>query len=108
MDEKTLPTASPGGDDTLIVLGVIVVVTLGALFWALAFYSRRSPKPRRRHHHHHHHKNTRGGMQKGVSGFKELIEKNRRSRRERRSLNPTLAETGGLPPVRGEEPPPKP
>ena len=31
--------------------------------------------------------------------------RHRRRRREHRSRNPTLAETGGLPPIRGEKPP---
>ena len=109
MDDDAIPLSggspSAGWEDTLIVLGVILAVTVAALFWAVVVYQRKLPHRRRRHHHHHHKTGYGEGLRKGAGGLKQLIEKRRRHRRERRPLNPTLAETGGLPPVRGGEPP---
>ena len=51
----------------------IIVAAIGALLWVVMF--RKKGKRKRRHHHS----------------------------REKRQLNPTLAETGGLPPVRENE-----
>ena len=62
--------------DFFVMLGVFLLIALGALIWVVYF---RKKKRKRRHKHRH--------------------------RRERRSANPTLAETGGLPPSRPPEPP---
>jgi hypothetical protein len=65
--------------DFFIMLGAFVLVAAGALVWIIFL---RKPVRRRRKHRHRH---------------------------ERRSVNPTLAESGGLPPVHKEEkPPPRP
>jgi hypothetical protein len=103
MDDGTLlPTGhfSPAWVDFFIVLGAIVLVTLAALIWALAFH-----KGGRlyRHRHRHHRRKVR----KRSEVIKELIqERQHHRRREHHPTNPTLAETGGLPPIRGEKPPP--
>ena len=62
--------------DFFIMAGVFVVIAFSALI--LVFYFR---KRRRKHRHRHRH------------------------HRERRAVNPTLAQTGGLPPPRPPEPP---
>jgi hypothetical protein len=59
----------------LIMAAAILLVTFGALVWSVSF--RRKRKRKRKHHRHKH--------------------------GERRQLNPTLAQTGGLPPIREEE-----
>jgi len=99
--------------DFLIVLGVIALVALIAFFWVLSF--RKDGRHRRKHHHHHHHhhrKIQREQLKKTASIIKELIwphQHQRRHRREHRPINPTLAQTGGLPPLRkAEQPPPPP
>jgi hypothetical protein len=74
---------SPAWVDFFIMVGVFLLVAIGALIWVLFF---RKPGRRRRKHRHRH---------------------------EHRSPNPTLAQNGGLPPVRQEEipfrrPPPTP
>jgi len=61
--------------DFFIMVGVFAVIALGGLIWV--FYLR---KKKRKHRHKRH-------------------------RRERRLANPTLAQTGGLPPTRPPEPP---
>jgi uncharacterized membrane protein YccC len=112
MDINTLPSSTPLTpelEDILIVLGVLVGVALIAFFWVIAF--RKDGKHRRKHHHHHHHqrKDYREQFQKGASGIKELLRQRRRRRhREHRPINPTLAQTGGLPPLREADKPPPP
>jgi cell division septation protein DedD len=67
----------PGWVEFFIMTGAIALVAIGALIWTFFFRKRRK---RRRHKFHHRH--------------------------EHRSPNPTLAQNGGLPPVRQEEKPP--
>jgi ABC-type transport system involved in cytochrome bd biosynthesis fused ATPase/permease subunit len=94
----------PGSLDVLIVLGAIALVALIVFFCVLLF---RKDEKLRRKHHHHHRKSYREQFQKTASGIKELIRQHRRRRRrEHRHINPTLAQTGGLPPIRVEEKPP--
>jgi peptidoglycan/LPS O-acetylase OafA/YrhL len=61
----------------LAMAAVILLVAAGTLVWYVVF--RKGRKPRKRKHRRHH--------------------------REQRALNPTLAQSGGLPPVRKEENP---
>jgi hypothetical protein len=110
MDIDTLPVSSPfssGLIDLFVVLGAILLVVLIAFFWALLI--RKSGKRRRKYHHGHHPESYREQIQKGAGEIKELIRQHRRGRhREHRPLNPTLAQTGGLPPLRKSEKPPLP
>jgi hypothetical protein len=85
--------------DLLFLLGAVCVLVLLFLTWAMFLRKRKDElsgwKVERRQHssngqsdasgHHHH--------------------RRRRRRREHRPRNPTLAETGGLPPARPEPPP---
>lgn len=65
--------------DWLIFLGILLLVGLGiTLFFVWFFVLRRSGKQKRKRRHRYH-----------------------------RHVNPTLAETGGLPPVRQSNEPPK-
>jgi len=100
--EGGLPRSS---NETILVFGVLVVITLALVL--LAYILRRK---RRRGLSRSPHpsllsqiksqKNavaTQGGRRR---------RKGHRYRREHRPRNPTLAETGGLPPIRSEDPPP--
>jgi len=111
MNEGTLPPAgqlSPAWVDFFIVLGVILLVTLGLMFWALVF-STKARHRRHRHRHHHHRENYREKFRKNAADIKELIQPHRHHHRHKhRPTNPTLAETGGLPPIREQEKPPLP
>jgi len=62
--------------DFFIMAGVFVLIATGALIWVV-YFRRKRRKHRHRHRHH----------------------------RERRPVNPTLAQTGGLPPPRLPESP---
>jgi hypothetical protein len=115
-----------GTRDWLIVFGAITVLT-GLL--VLVVYLLRGKKEgtsgerrhrrHRRHHHsgssgHSHSSHNSGNAQEGADSGGDDDDaspkrrKWRRRRREHRPRNPTLAETGGLPPVRPEGPPPSP
>jgi hypothetical protein len=95
--------------DVLIVLVALGVVSAG--IWITVWFF---GKPRRRHHRHRHHH----GYQASPEPARDQVEakdeseqshrhrrKWRKKRRDHRPLNPTLAETGGLPPVRTGGPP---
>jgi hypothetical protein len=79
--DNVLPTGghlSPGWTQILIVIGAIAAMTALIFFWVVIFHKRGLKQRRRRRNH-----------------------------RGRTSHNPTLAETGGLPPVRPKDQPPK-
>ena len=106
-------TVPPGLRGTLIVLaaiGVLVVCIVGLVVY---FSKPRRRHHRHRHHHHRHHHERQEEQQPSPdsasdstadTGEEEPSRRHRRKwrrrRREHRPLNPTLAETGGLPPVR--------
>jgi hypothetical protein len=90
----------------LATFGSVFLVSVGVFIWA-AFFR----KPRRHRHHHPHHPpanpapETRSESRKAGWFF---FRKRHRHRHRHRELprNPTLAEAGGLPPVRTQSPPP--
>ena len=65
-----------GWVDFFIMLGAFVLIAFASLIWV--FYFRKTRRRHRRKRRHH---------------------------REGRLVNPTLAQTGGLPPTRSPEPP---
>lgn len=124
------PLAPEGGFFNLstmegkVVLGAIVLVVLGLGIWgiyALLAPSKSHRHRRRRHRHHSHsdHEHETDDAPDTVdssvddeesSGDEESHShghrhRRRRRRREHRPRNPTLAETGGLPPIRTDAPP---
>ena len=91
----------------LIIFSAIGLVILLVLLWAV--FLRKSRRRHSRHHSHEHSSspneapeapNDEGDLSPPQKGRKA-----RRTRRRHRSRNPTLAETGGLPPVRPEDSP---
>ena len=87
---------SPSQHDIAVVLGAAVIVGLLAVFWA-AFIRKRDNDGSRRYIYPASRAAGKGGADRPISA-----EKKRRRRRRRRRRNPTLAETGGLPPIRGD------
>jgi hypothetical protein len=88
--ENALHALIPSGStvsQVLIYFGALFLVALGVFAWAIF----RTPH-RRRHSHHH--------RPKLASKHQPLP--------EYRPRHPTLAETGGLPPIRNEPQPPSP
>jgi hypothetical protein len=87
----------PQTRDALLIIGALLLATLGAFIWA-AFLRRR----RKRRQGHSHGASHRGAQLETATKQEETPKRRkwRRRRREHRPRNPTLAETGGLPPVR--------
>jgi hypothetical protein len=97
--------------DLGLIAGVGLALTLVLIVWAVGYVQ----KGRRKRKHHHRSRpeilrNTEesedelgdagDGEDGGGGGHRH---RRRRKRREHRRRNPSLAETGGLPPVREEE-----
>jgi FtsZ-interacting cell division protein ZipA len=98
----------PESMDVLIVLGAMMLVALIVFFCVLLF--RKEGKRRHKHRHRNHRKSYREQFQKTASDIRELIRqhKRRRHRRRHHPTNPTLAQTGGLPPIHEADKPPPP
>ena len=100
-------TGPLGGTDTMLIFGAALLLAAALFFWA--FFIRKRPQTARGSLVIEKRKKGEADEQVGSSG--------RRRRRKRRPdhpenlpRNPTLMETGGLPPLRPEdtEPPPAP
>ena len=99
---------SAGSREKLIVVGALAVVSLWVAVWAL--FVRKSRRRLHRHHHGHHAsepslKDAAAAPSGDAASPERKRLKWRRPRRDHRPRNPTLAETGGLPPAREGEPP---
>ena len=113
--DELVPGSGPMGPvmrERLAIIGALVFVVLLVVGW-IVFIRKRSRLVVRgsgHRHHHRHHSSLGKKAVKGMAEIKELVqESDRRRRRRHRPRNPTLAETGGLPPRREEgEPPPLP
>ncbi len=113
--------------DVLLIVGAGLALAALLVLWAM--YWRKSRRHRRHHHHHHHHHEQpvteqklevpSGGNGDGTPAIAEdetesseerhhHHHRRRIRRREHRHRNPTLAETGGLPPIRDPGAPPPP
>jgi hypothetical protein len=93
--------------ELLFLLGAVSVVVLCLFIWAA--YFRKRPGQRSHRHHHHHSRSQPEPVTASQTADSETdgdrrYRKKRRRRREHRPRNPTLAETGGLPPLRTERP----
>ena len=91
----------------LIILGAITVAAILACIWAI-FYSLKRKK-RKHHKHRHHHRQplpiaptATGNGAKLPPAEDRSQKKRRKQRRPHRPMNPTLAQTRGLPPLRDE------
>ncbi len=121
MNEHLLPLAGAGVDGLFhswvssdsgrgyffLVLGILLLVSLFVFIWA-AFFRK---QPRRRHSHHWKFpKPAANGAAEAPTQHRPRFRFWRRHRpiHKKRLPNPTLAETGGLPPARANdaEPPP--
>ncbi len=92
--------------EMILIFGAMGLVTILLVIWAIYF------RKRRRHAHHHAHRHASEptpSPEVAAAGSgaapSQGRHRRRRSRRRHRPLNPTLAETGGLPPIRQESPP---
>jgi hypothetical protein len=100
--------SDPATRERILIFGAIGLVTLLVVLWAI--FLRRRRRRRREHHHSHHQSSPPAEVVEALTGQDAAARpyKRRRRRRSSHSLrprNPTLAQTGGLPPVRPEGPP---
>ena len=100
--------SDPATRERLMIFGAIALVTVLVLVWAA--FLRKKRRRRRAHHHSHHESSNSAQTVEAPEEPEELPppeerRRSRRSRRRHRPRNPTLAETGGLPPIRPESPP---
>jgi type VI protein secretion system component VasK len=88
--------------DAILVFGALTVVTLIIVVWAA--FIRKKPREHSSQHHHRHRPATQSEAVSQETAEEPGRERRRRRRRRRehRPRNPTLAETGGLPPVKPE------
>jgi hypothetical protein len=108
LEVKDLPsswkTADPARSDYLIVFGAALLVALLILLWAVFL---RKPHRKHRARHPSQHSSPPMSASSHVEPSLLALPKRRRGRRhrDRRPRNPTLAQTGGLPPIRTGGPP---
>jgi hypothetical protein len=101
-------TLSGSMREGLIFFAALTLVAAVVFLWAM--YFRRKRRRRREHSHSHRHaeasaREATAEESSDDSSAPAKRRKWRRPRREHRPRNPTLSETGGLPPVRQGEPP---
>jgi hypothetical protein len=100
-----------GGPSHKLIILIAVLALLAVVLLVAAAYLRRSSSHRhhrRQHHSHHHHAGKPSGQAAGTANPAPIKKWRRRRRRDHRPRNPTLAETGGLPPIRSESAPERP
>jgi hypothetical protein len=99
----SLLTADPAMRDHLVLFGALflVVFTVVTGLLLLRALKHRHSQRHGRSRHRHSSRRTAGEM----AGLKKTIsERSHHRRRVHRSRKPTLAEAGGLPPMRSDEP----
>ena len=100
---KAWRISDPATRERVIIFGAIGLVTVLVLLWAM--FLRRKRRRRREHHHAHRHSSGPAEVPESSKDESALAPPEKRRHRRRsghRHLprNPTLAETGGLPPIR--------
>ena len=103
---------TPGIQEGFIIVGALLFVTATIYVWA-AFFRKRGRRRRVRLYHHRHRSPGPAAAAAGKDGeagspvihSRHRHRRRRHRRRAERPRNPTLAETGGLPPYHTGEPP---
>lgn len=108
LDDSPIPgfsAMSSAMKESLILLGALLLVSTAVLLWA--YWSRRSRRrAARREERNRRRQDLVQNTAKGAAEIqKDVKERSGGRRRQRRPRNPTLAETGGLPPVRSDPSP---
>jgi uncharacterized membrane protein YccC len=90
--------------EPMLLGGTVLALCLAISLWLILTSKRRQRRAR-----HHSHRSRQFGMNPGTTNEDPALamprrRKWRRRRRDHRPRNPTLAETGGLPPIRRDGP----
>jgi len=91
-----LATLTPATQELLLILGAFAAVIMAVFFWAVALRRRRHRKGYKRRHR----SSVRRRSAAARDEIKRLWRMRQRKRKQKLRRNPTLAETGGLPPIR--------
>ena len=100
---QTWSATTSGAFQTLIFFAVVALIALVLFGWVLML--RGQP-----HHHHHRHQHSHSKpapTEESPRGGFLSRRRHRQRRKKHRPVNPTLAETGGLPEPRDSKTPPK-
>jgi hypothetical protein len=81
--------------DMLLLVGVALLIAVALIIWAVFI---RGPKDERSERNYH----SRKYVEERDDGTIRKRKKHRRRRRDHRQRNPTLAEVGGLPPLKSD------
>jgi hypothetical protein len=93
-EENSIRALIPAGStiaQVAIYAGALLLVALAVFAWAAFFRRQQGPRRHSHHHHRHHHRSRSASRQ--------------HHQPEVSSSPRTLAEAGGLPPIRGQQPP---
>ena len=96
-----LQKTGAGRNGLTVLFGAVGMVTALIVVWAIFIRKRPNEASRR-----YRYRSSRDSAEEGTNGVSnpaaeaEALRDRRKRRRKRRPRNPTLAETGGLPPVR--------
>ena len=93
--------------DTALVVGAIGAVILLIVLYINFFHKMKGERTRRHRHSGSGTGASADGEAASGEGGTRVRRRKRKRRREHRPRNPTLAETGGLPPMRPEDQPPR-
>ena len=85
--------------DMVLLIGIAILLGVALLIWAVFI---RGPKQEREQHNYE----SRKYVEEREDGTIRKRKKHRRRRRDHRQRNPTLAEVGGLPPLKSDSTPP--
>ncbi len=103
---NSMRNLDPSVRERLIVVGSITLITLFIAIWVVFFRGGGGKSRSRRHRRRQEHSEKPAPIVTDAPKEAEDGERrHRRRRREHRPRNPTLAETGGLPPKRPNSPP---
>ena len=94
----------PRDPGVLILIGALLLLAVGLFVWAALVRKRRHRPHYTYPHHDSAEAETKREEHHESGGF--FLGKRHRRRRHRYRRNPTLAEAGGLPPIRSDERPP--
>lgn len=97
-----------GTFEFLVVFGALAVATLVATIFVVIYSQRKKSRKHHRRHHSYRSHEARPNSESSEESEGSTRRKWKRQRRPHRPMNPTLSQTRGLPPLRGENAPPPP
>jgi ABC-type nickel/cobalt efflux system permease component RcnA len=96
---------TPAMREWLIVMGALLGVSVVAAIWFVLTQTGKRKRRRKHHHHSHHEEDEPQAPVEKKEKHSHHRRRRHRSAHEELPRNPTLAETGGLPPIRDEDAP---